>query len=336
MVDSEILIPRIVYLFGAGATHAEVAAIEIETDEMKVGLGMGNVTKRVMLETQKENFFDCVRMFLGTEDNTNIELLISLFESNGNDIEGSTDKIVNRLKELVQNDITKMLTPERFKKFSLHKALFELHKIISDKEALHGIITLNYDTVLDEAYEEHYGYKPDYSFSSLREKSPSGEEKIPLLKLHGSFDWGSIKIAGRLRPVSIIPLGANKNYLRLPYNFIWGRALEILAECDILRVIGCSLNPNDIHLIDLLFKAHVAKGKPFQIQLINGQLEGEKIKGRYSFFPNMTTADNILIPRLPNGLRENVNFFKEWLKAYAGIVDEAKVKSTTYLKQIAL
>lgn len=332
---SDLKIPKIVYLFGAGATHAELAAIETETDEMKVGLEISSVTKRVMLKTQKEPLFNCVRMFLGTEENTNIELLISLFENNSHDIEGSTDKIVNRLKELVQEDITNMLTTERLEKFSLHKALFELHKIILDKEALHGIITLNYDTVLDKAYEEQCGYKPDYSFKSSREKISTGEEKIPLLKLHGSFDWGNVEIAGRPRPVSIIPLGANKNYLRLPYNFIWGRALEILAECDILRVIGCSLSPNDIDLIDLLFKAHIAKGKPFQMQLINSQPRGEEIKGRYSFFPNIITAENILTPRL-SCVRENVNIFKEWLKAYAGMVDEAKVSKTTYLKQIAL
>lgn len=332
MVTSEP--KKIVYLFGAGATHAEIAAIEEETDEMKVGLGISSVTKRVMLETQKESLFDVVRMFLGTEDNTNIELLISLLESNSHDIGGSTDQIVNRLKELVKQDITLMLTPDRREKFSLHRAFFELHDLISDKEVLGGIITLNYDTILDEAYEKHYKYVPDYSFSSTRELTSEGREKVPLLKLHGSFDWGSIEIAGRTREISIIPLGANKNYLRLPYNFIWGRALEILAKCDILRVIGCSLSPNDVHLIDLLFKAHVAKGKRFKIELINSQKRGEEIKERYSFFPDIVTEENILMPRLNFG--PNVNFFEEWLRAYADTVDKTKINGTQYLKNIVL
>ena len=115
----------------------------------------------------------------------------------------------------------------------------------------------HYNDVLDSAYAEHYG-APHYCFS-LEKDPPLSKKPFPLLKLHGSFNWRNQEIRGRPRRIEIIPLGSNKNYLHAPYAFIWNRALEILIECDALRVIGCSLSQNDAHLIDLLFKAHLER-----------------------------------------------------------------------------
>lgn len=331
---------KIVYLFGAGATHAEIDNIETETDSIKVGLKIGDVTKRVLLKTQRHPDFRSIKMFLGTEENTNIELLISLFENNSEDIDNilsnkSTEEIVKQIKDLIEKDIKNKLTKKRLAKFSLHKGLLDFHDLIVDKEILHGIISLNYDSVLDDAYQYKFKYKPDYSFSSKRELSPSGVEKIPLLKLHGSFDWENVKVLGKERKISIMPLGASKNFLRLPYNFIWGRALELLIECDILRVVGCSLSANDMHLIDLLFKAHVLKREPIAIQIISRQARGEEIKARYSFFPNIITADKIIMPRIPNPDKGNI--FAEWLKEISNaMLTKDEIRNTKYLRKIAL
>ncbi len=261
---------KIVYLFGAGATHAELSNIGVDES----GLLIGDVTRRVILKANGDTaFLPHNRMFLERAANSsNIELFISLIEDNASDIREAS-AAVDRLKDLVEQDIKAILTTERLSAFYLHKALFELHKH-NENEIIIGLISLNYDTVLDDAYKWRYGEgEPDYSFP-FRTHKP---DKPPLLKLHGSFNWEDIEINGRKRKIPIIPVEINKNYLRLPYNFIWGRALEILTDCDILRVVGCSLSPNDIQLIDLLFKAHLEKGAAFEMQIISSERTGHDL-----------------------------------------------------------
>lgn len=321
---------KIVYLFGAGATNAELSNIDVDVDES--GLLLSHVTKRVILEANKDaGFFGRNRMFLERAANsTNIELFISLIEDNASEIPDALS-VVNHLKQLVEADIKAILTPERLNSFYLHKALFELHQH-NENEVITGLISLNYDTVLDDAYRRRYG-NPDYRHSS----QPSKSAGPPLLKLHGSFDWEEVHINGRKKRIPIIPVGINKNYLRLPYNFIWGCALEVLADCDILRVIGCSLSPNDTQLIDLLFKAHLDKCGAFEIQIISSETTGQGIKSRYDFFPRITTAEKIE-DTLMSEAKDGTNVFKEWLKAKGRKVlkEDDRIQGTEYLKKLIL
>jgi hypothetical protein len=212
----------------------------------------------------------------------------------------------------------------------LHRALFELHthKITETKEKLIGLISLNYDDVLDQAYRQYFG-PPNYCF--FLKDTPSSEP-LPLLKLHGSFNWKRQKIRGRKRTIEIIPLGASKNYLHAPYAFIWNRALEILIGCDTLRVIGCSLSQNDVHLIDLLFKAHLEKGTGFDIEIIGFEEVGREIRGNYGFFPGIKTLTEIEGTLIPDS--SSINPFKTWLK-YKGIAMLGNnIEETEYLKNV--
>lgn len=322
---------KIVYLFGAGATHAEIMNLEDSPDATfisKNGLKISDVSKRVMKLAQKDSRFKKgVKTVTYREGPVNIELLISLFESNRIP---DVDYKVNHLKKLVQKDITKILSLEQKKKFYLHKALFELHKLIENKEILTGIVSLNYDDVLDLSCYEIRGNKPNYCHNSGK-----GED-IPLLKLHGSFNWTNIKIYGKSKKIPIIPLGINKNYLIPPYNFIWSRAFEVLATCDILRIIGCSLSQNDIGLIDLLFKAHLERSNHFTMEIINRQGVGDDIKYNYGFFPGIITPKDIegsLIADDLSGAAELTNPFKTWLKAKAERMVSEKINTTKYLKK---
>lgn len=318
---------KIAYLFGAGATHAELA--HIGADLTAVGLLMSNVTRRVTIKaSETEEFLVPHRMFLErAADSSNIELFISLIEDNAYEIQHASN-VIDQLKELVEADIKEILTAERLDAFVLHKAFFELHRN-NGNEILIGIISLNYDTVLDDAYRLFHDV-PDY-FSDT-----PGREGPKLLKLHGSFNWRDIEVNGRRRTIPIMPLGINKNYLRWPYNFIWGRALEILAACDILRVIGCSLSANDVELIDLIFKAHVQKGSPIEIQIISSEETGQAIKSRYDFFPKITTAEKIEETLLPD-VKRGTNVFKEWLRAKGTrVLTEESIAGTTYLKSVIL
>jgi len=255
----------------------------------------------------------------------NIELLISLIE---NAKMSDWDDKTRRLKRLVQADIEAILTPYKQGRFYLHRALFELHGRRAAKEAeeVVGFISLNYDDVLDRAYSEHIE-APNYSFAL------DNESNVPLLKLHGSFNWRNARIRGQRRTIDIIPLGSAKTYLHAPYVFIWTRALEALISCDALRIIGCSLSPNDVHLIDLLFKAHLERREPFEIEVIDFEEIGEAIRDNYGFFPQIRTLskiENILIPDT-----RTTNPFRLWLKYKSiAMLGQASVRRLSYLRRV--
>jgi hypothetical protein len=319
---------RIVYLFGAGATHAELQNIDPDLAE-KSGLLVSNLSKRVIEKaTRAKKYLRDVTTVSGTSGSLNIELLISLIENSK--IPGWEYK-TQRLKALVRKDIEQILSKSITGRFYLHKALFELHKqpATRRKEKVAGLISLNYDGVLDSAYKQYYG-APRYCFSL---DEPLRTNDVPLLKLHGSFNWKDRKIRGRKRTVEIIPLGSTKNYIHPPYGCIWNQALETLIGCDTLRVIGCSLSQNDIHLIDLLFKAHLERGTAFEIEIIAREDVGEGIRSNYGFFPALRTLTQIKDNLVPEAKPENP--FKTWLKYKSlALLGVKKAERTKYVKKV--
>ena len=158
-------------------------------------------------------------------------------------------------------------------------------------------------------------------------------DNVPLLKLHGSFSWTNQQVIGKRRDIEIIPLGLSKSYLHPPYGFIWNRALDILAKCDSLRVVGCSLSPNDVHLIDLLFKAHLERRKPFEIEIIASDSAGVTIRDNYGFFPEIRTLVKIEGALIPDP--DPSNPFKTWLKYKSlKMLRQAGIRRTTYLRKV--
>ncbi len=322
---------KVVYLFGAGATHAELLSLQGGQSHNWLeenGLLISKVSKRVITEAQNDaDFKQGVEAVTNRKGPVNIELLISLFESN--QIPNGETK-VRKLKELVEADIKRILSSGRIGHFYLHKSFFELHERLKMSEELVGIITLNYDNLLDIAYKTVIGKRPNYCHTI---KEGDG---IPLLKLHGSFNWSGIKTYGKSKDISILPLGINKNYLNPPYNFIWGRAFSLLTQCDVLRVIGCSLNPNDIGLIDLLFKAHIERGDFFDIEIINSQEAGEKIQWDYGFFPKIIKPKEIEDGLLANDAiydeAELGNPFKIWIRRKAEKI-RGNISNTRFIKK---
>jgi len=122
---------KIVYLFGAGATHAELQNIDPDLTE-KRGLLVSHVSSRVIEKARREKgYLKDVETVSGTSGSLNIELLISLIENSK--IRGWEYK-AHRLKTLVRKDIEKILSKSRTRRFYLHKALFELHKHSAAKE----------------------------------------------------------------------------------------------------------------------------------------------------------------------------------------------------------
>ena len=321
-------------MIGAGATHAEIYNLEKSPSVTFIernGLLISSVSKRLIREAQGiPGFKKNVESVSSPEGSNNIELLISLYATNQIP---SADSKVNTLKKLVQADILTRLSPSRKRRFYLHKALLELHKIIYDKETLLGIISLNYDDIIDEAYKT-CKMNVNYGLTS----KDGCKECIPLLKLHGSFNWRRKRIYAKAKTIPIIPLGMNKNYLVPPYSSIWNHALEILVRCDTLRIIGCSLSQNDIGLIDLLFKAHLERGNYFEIEIVDFQKQGEQIKNNYGFFPKIIKPKDIEGSLVADTeiLSEDCvgNPFKIWLKAKGEkMLTDAQKKKTKYLRK---
>jgi hypothetical protein len=113
-VENSVTQAKIVYLFGAGATHAELVNLYPEkiTDPIflkKNGLLMGDVSKRVCIRAkdEKEYFSKRILKLFSSAGLSNIELFISLIEKN----EIKSDEIIERLKKLIKKDIMKRLTP---------------------------------------------------------------------------------------------------------------------------------------------------------------------------------------------------------------------------------
>jgi len=321
---------RIVYLFGAGATHAELHNIDPDLiDKNNCGLLVSQVSSRVIERARRDPaYLSDVATVSGTSGSLNIELLISLIESSK--IPGWEYK-TKTLKTLVREDIEQILSGPRTRRFHLHKALFELHKhpATLKQEALAGVISLNYDDVLDTAYRQYYG-NPRYCFSL---DEPLRTNDVPLLKLHGSFNWKNVKIRGRRRNIEIIPLGSTKSYIHPPYGCIWNQALQTLIGCDTLRVIGCSLSQNDVHLIDLLFKAHLERGTEVEIEIIAPRTVGEGIRSNYGFFRALRTLTEIKDNLVPEP--EPVNAFQTWLKYKSlALLGGKKSERTKHVRKI--
>ena len=325
------LIPKkVVYLFGAGATHAELELDSELLEQKQQGLLISNVSDRVIEKARRDTrYLKDLEMVSAVSGSLNIELLISLIENSR--IHRWQEK-TRRLKDLIKKDIKGVLTPSRIKPFYLHKGLLELHGHdgMKAREKIIGLISLNYDDVLDKAYRAVLRTHPNYCFS-LDTSLPSSKN-LPLLKLHGSFNWNNRKIRGRGRTIEIIPFGSSKNFLHSPYSFIWNRSLETLIECDVLRVVGCSLSPNDGHLIDLLFRAHLEKGNAFHIEIIDREEAGENIQKNYGFFPDIKRLTEIEGNLIPDP--SPVNPFRTWLKHKGLRVLKESISNTRHLKAV--
>lgn len=324
-------IKKIVYLFGAGATHAELKTLQPHLADEKRGLLIGHVSSRVIDKARKEEkYLKDVEMVSNTSGSLNIELLITLIENSK--IHNWASK-TSRLKNLVEGDIKAILTKSVKERFFLHKALLEFHNHENAKstEQLVGLISLNYDDVLDQAYKIILARHVNYCFS-LEAEQPSSKN-IPLLKLHGSFNWKHQYIRHKKRTIEIIPLGSSKSYLHAPYGCIWNRAFDLLVTCDTLRVIGCSLSPNDVHVIDLLFKAHLERSEAFDIEIIDWEEAGERVKENYGFFPGIKKLSEIKDPLIPDPAPENP--FQTWLKYKSiHVIDEDELRRTRYIRKV--
>jgi hypothetical protein len=333
---------QVVYLFGSGATQAE-ASLHDET----IKILARDIADGIYNKINKQNikYLAEVKNDLAEPD-VDVEQLITLFESSGN---SKHKRIANGLKKIYKEEIE-----ERLKKLDnprqpqLLTALIDMYEINELGEELKGIITLNYEDLIEKAICKVKGcvdllidIRNVHRVYKLPQKK---ESTITLLKLHGSFNWKNefpVKLVNKIKnakDVLWIPPGVEKNKDQYPFSLIWGRATEILA-CDILRIVGCSLNRNDWQLIALLYatqRLHYTRNE-YIIEIIDYQDVGEKLKKDYphlrirpileisevqeyvlnTYFPGRSSDRKLTEAMFEFMSRSNttINIFDTWVKA---------------------
>jgi NAD-dependent SIR2 family protein deacetylase len=159
-----------------------------------------------------------------------------------------------------------------------------------------ALITLNYDTLLDEALREE-GLVPDYGL--LGGDRPGG----PLLaKLHGSLNWARCPACGRVTvlgpgahrgaPLASPPVGCPqcgcprlrrliisptwlKSYDGSQLQPVWDRALEAVQRAERIVFVGYSMPPADVAVHHLIRRGLLARqASPPQVEVVNHAPQG--------------------------------------------------------------
>lgn len=117
-----------------------------------------------------------------------------------------------------------------------------------DGEASYGVVTLNYDRILETLCENASRYVNAPDGVGFATRSPTPRQAPPLIKLHGDV------AEGRLVPPT---WGKDLHQAVLP---AWQEAYTLLSEASHVRVIGYSLPPAD-HRVELLLKTALPKAR---------------------------------------------------------------------------
>lgn len=314
---------KVVYLFGAGATIGEWQFAVGETGEK---LSLRSVSESVITKAKTETGFEDMLSDVSTDDIKDIELYISLLESVHTKKYSDLIGLLRSLfcKTIQENLMHKgvLIDP------NLTMALLEMHSAIADDESFVGAISLNYDNLLDRAYNEVFKGL-NYGIKCKCEKAnyTINEELKTLIKLHGSFNWkrgfrfinideAQAQLAEQSEMLWIPP-SIEKERDAFPFNLLWGKAFEML-DCDILRIVGCKLSQNDWGLISLLFDTQLETGGAYKIELICSHEGGMDIKKRNGFLKNVYVLGELencqdLIDSPP------FNTFESWLRSKLAI-----------------
>jgi len=289
---------RVVYLWGAGATHAEAqhlgstTSLLMRDSELQEG-----ITTRILQRTGQK----AISLFSGdSAGSVDIEKLISLLAASGN---SSHSNLAERMRRNYFVELKASLSNAQIlNNPALAIELFTMHRsprFRREVEMLMGVITTNHDGLLQLASQSVLGgLNPGFLFVSSDYKYST--TLPPILQLHGSFTWqfGTPTKIKKLHRGSTyndtlwIPPTILKETKSFPYNKLSALAYELLAgDCDVLRVVGTSLTQNDWNVLSLIFNAQrhrqIAKQEPFIIELIMPQTAGEQIKRDCAYLKNL-------------------------------------------------
>ena len=175
---------QIVYLFGTGATQAEA---NIHDDTIRI---LATHIAEGMLNKIERNNIKCLNEVRNELSNPNadVEQLITLYESTKN---SKHNRIVKWLKKIYKEEVEERLNKlGSFFSPKLLSALIDMHEINGFNEQINGILTLNYEDLLEKAIFDVKG-SVNYlvEITNKHDKIKIDNISFPLLKLHGSFNW---------------------------------------------------------------------------------------------------------------------------------------------------
>ncbi len=276
---------KVAYLFGAGASQGE--------------LNQNGYFKSILM---RDIVFDIARRIIDdeitelysirnelAEDRVDVEHLITLHEASGTT---KDNEIAHKLRKLFREEIQERMNDLDESFFpTLFASLIDMHCIVGLDEKLVVILTINYEDLIERAMQiVKEGINYSIKIANKGSSYSINEALPPLLKLHGSFNWKNeypvaiVDNIGREEDILWIPPGVVKRREEYPFSVIWGRAKELL-ECDILRIVGCSLSRNDWELISLLYSTQKLQSDrdPYWIELIDYPDKCKEIKKQYTY-----------------------------------------------------
>jgi|ERR1700723_25999 len=291
---------EIVYLWGAGATQAEISYLGARNVNLLMRdndqLGDG-VATRILKRLPKR-----WRSKFSPDHPTDIEKLISLLAASNVE---EYAILAERIRQLYFEDIRTnlaeaavLLNPE----LAIGLLTMHLNDQFRQREILSGIITTNHDGLLQLA-TQRVGTPVNIGIPFRSEELTTDTSgATPVLQLHGSFTW----IFGLPLQVSVlsetssysantvwIPPTILKESKSYPFNKLSALAYELLTKhCDVLRVVGSALTQNDWNIISLIFNAQrhreLTKEPPFRVELIMPHDAGTAVTKECSYLTELT------------------------------------------------
>lgn len=279
---------KVCYLLGAGASHASVALLKSIHGILMPHLGPEMKLRLRGLVESGYRETESLRVLVTdiVEEDTDYEHLITFLSQSPSALHRKfASDVRNIFEEVLRVRLQAVVEEQGRVPDDLYYGLLDLHLVDGLDEELRGFLTLNYDEFLENAVRRSPVHKLDRGFPTAL-ADDDGEVLVPVLKLHGSFDWrGGLPVSDKRAEEAVwIPPGIQKMKERYPFNLIWGRARELL-DCDVLRIVGCNLGENDWDLISLLFTSRLTEGvgPRFEIEVINAPAQAEDLKRRLSY-----------------------------------------------------
>ena len=280
--------PKVVYLIGAGASHGCVKRANSQQGILMRDLGQPLNDK--LHEVINEDEFidnDSLKNLVNAviNENTDFEHVISFLDDSPSRVHRDfADRMRKVFHEILDGRLKEIRAELGRDPVDLYAALLDMYQLSRCPEELQGIITLNYDNYIEEAVKKVTEKPVNFGFNVEQDGETSGPLK--LLKLHGSFYWKDTwpTTLGDGEDPLWIPPGIQKSKQAYPFNVLWGLAREMLS-CDVLRIIGCRLGPNDWDLISLIFTTrHLSSQyRPYQIEIIDWPGNAKRLKSEFPY-----------------------------------------------------
>ena len=288
---------RVVYLIGAGASHACAQRVGSPHSLLMKGLGPPLSEKVHQLAENTYSAYPSLIDLVNTviNEDTDFEHVISFLDGAPSLLHRQfANDLRSAFQEVLRDRLQAVSTDADGNPIDLYTALFDFYNLPDCPEVLHGILTTNYDPYIEEALIAA-GHGPiDFGFHLKDTSGDTSSDGTRLLKLHGSLDWQEAWPISRESGDSTlwIPPGINKDKHAYPFNILWGLARELLA-CDVLRVIGCRLDRNDWDLVSLLFTSiHVhSPHQPYKVEVIDAPLQAKRLGALFPYLNVQSILD---------------------------------------------